>query len=280
MLYQKLLTGNHPYFLNVIHMPGFEEHRHPELELNYCLKGSCRFRVDKKEYDLKEGDLIIIGSMISHEVPIHHEPDNLIMTVEVGPVLLMGYFDLFSKAIFHNPLYHLKNNEENNAIYDQLSSLLDETAVLHLNRCDFSELLIKSNLYKICAHLLQLSMQNAENASAHRSLRDISKIEKALDIIHDKFAEPLSVEQVATLCGYSNSNFCKVFKNITGDTFHNVLNRHRVENACCFLQGSNMSIENIAIHVGFTDAKSFCRVFKNFMGVTPGTYRNRQTEEI
>lgn len=277
MLHQKLLTGNHPYFLNVIHTPGFEEHRHPELELNYCLKGSCNFRIDKKDYELQEGDLVIIGSMVAHEIPKPQTPDNHILTVEVGPVFLMGYFELFSKAIFHKTLYHLKNTENQIAIYDQLAHLLEEIADLHLHKNEFSELLIKSNLYKICAHILQVSMQNATDNTVSRSLRDIAKIEKALDVIHDKFADPLTVEQVATLCGYSNSNFCKIFKNITGDTFHNVLNRHRIENACCFLQGSNMSVEHIASHVGFTDSKSFCRVFKSFIGVTPGTYRRQNT---
>lgn len=274
MLYQKLLTGNHPYFLNVLHMPGFEKHRHPELELNYCLRGSCNFRIDNKDYHLQEGDLIIIGSMVSHEVPMPQDSENLILTVEVGPVFLMGYFELFSKVGFHNTLHHLNCNDAHAHIYHPLSTLLKETAKLHLYKNDLSELLIKSNLYRICAYILELSMKTATDHTMVRSLRDIAKIEKALDIIHDKFAEPLTVEYVATLCGYSNSNFCKIFKNITGDTFHNVLNRHRIENACYFLQESDTPIENIATHVGFADAKSFCRVFKNFMGITPGTYRN------
>lgn len=277
MLHQKLLTGNHPYFLNVTHMPVFEEHRHPELELNYCLKGNCHIRIDKKDYELNEGDLVIIGSMLAHDIPKPQNPDNRILTVDVGPVFLMGYFELFSKAVFHKTLYHLKSTENQTDIYDQLAHLLEEIADLHLHKNELSELLIKGNLYKICAHILKVSMQCATDNTVSRSLRDIAKIEKALDIIHNKFSDPLTVEQVATLCGYSNSNFCKIFKNITGDTFHNVLNRHRIENACCFLQGSNMSVEHIATHVGFTDSKSFCRVFKNFMGVTPGTYRRQNT---
>lgn len=280
MLYQKLLAGQHPYCLGVTYFPEFEVHRHPELELNYCLKGNCRIRIDKKEYFLQEGDLVIIGSMVSHEIVGPIDPDRQVLTIEVGPMFLMGYFELFSKVSFQNPLYRSKDNSNNSSTQQLLFLLLEETASLYVHDTGISELLIKSNLYKICAYILQLSASNSKANNISNSLRNIAKIEKALEIIHDNFSEPLTIDYVADLCGYSCSNFCKIFKQITGDTFHNVLNRHRVENACCLLQDSDMSIDNIATHVGFTEVKSFCRVFKKHMGQSASEYRKNRDSKI
>ena len=77
----------------------------------------------------------------------------------------------------------------------------------------------------------------------------------------------------ADLAGYGKSNFCKIFKAITGDTFHNVLNRHRIENAYMYLSETDMTVADIGSEVGFSDTKSFCRVFKSIIGSTAGEYR-------
>jgi len=100
---------------------------------------------------------------------------------------------------------------------------------------------------------------------------------KPIELIHTHYAQPLTVEYVSSLNGYSRSTFCKIFRRITGDTFHNTLNRHRVENARRLLSETRASIETVAHQVGFRDAKSFCRVFKSLSGQSPGSYRKSTT---
>ncbi|MBQ8249989.1 MAG: helix-turn-helix transcriptional regulator [Clostridia bacterium] len=104
---------------------------------------------------------------------------------------------------------------------------------------------------------------------------NIVKIEKAIEIIYNRYSEPLDIESVSAECGYSKSSFCKIFKEITGETFHSVLNRHRIEIACMHLKNSNASVEEIALNAGFSDLKSFCRVFKKITGESSGSYRKR-----
>jgi len=81
------------------------------------------------------------------------------------------------------------------------------------------------------------------------------------------------VEDAAAVTGYGKSNFCKIFKNITGETFHDALNRRRVENACFYLRETAVTVTDIAPLTGFSDAKTLCRVFKAVTGMSPGQYR-------
>jgi AraC-like DNA-binding protein len=104
----------------------------------------------------------------------------------------------------------------------------------------------------------------------------VKKIDIALEAIYNRYNEPLDVESISALCGYSKSNFCKIFKNVTGDTFHNALNLRRVEIACLLLRDSNDTVEDIARDTGFLDSKSFCRVFKNVTNQTAGQYRKNK----
>jgi len=271
MLYQKLLIGSHPYFISVKMASAFEMHRHPEIELSYCMEGTYDIICEAKRYSLNAGDFAIVGPMTAHEFPQNNASCQR-MTIELGYAFLGEFFESFAAQNADCHLYK-KSKLQHTASYKRLIALLDETASLHLSKSNFYELSIKGNLYKISALLLQ-TLYNAQTFDIqNKKLNDIKRIDQSLEIIYNRYYEPLNIEDVSASCGYSKSNFCKIFKEITGDTFHHTLNRHRIEIACILLRESVDPIEKIAHETGFADAKSFCRVFKKFMGQNAGEYR-------
>lgn len=264
MLYQKLLMGDRPYFVAIGNTPAFEVHQHPEIEISYCMEGSYDIICEKKQYRLTAGDFALIGPMAVHEFPETGGKCKR-LTVELGYAFLGAYYEAFPSGCYIFP----KKDGEN------LQKLLAETAVLRESDAPFSDLAIQGNLYKISALFLQTLQSMARGQLQSRKMTDIRKIDKALEQIYNSYYEPLTVEAVSASCGYSKSNFCKIFKNITGDTFHNTLNRHRVEIACDLLLSGELTVETVAAKTGFADSKSFCRVFKRITGQTAGEYRKR-----
>ena len=271
MLYQKLLTGDTPYHFSYSDTlqcsDGFQEHRHPEAEFIYCFEGSFDIIIDKARARINEGALALVPPMACHEIPGSDTPRRT-MVIEAGPSLLRRHFDIFSKTKFTSPVVTLAGDIPQQR---ELMSLLEECARLKHNGSEYAELIITGNIYKICG--LILSQFTETSAEAAKDMKAVANIEKALELIHAHYAEPITVDMAASLTGYGKSNFCKLFKSIVGDTFHSFLCRKRVENACIYLRETNMPIAEIATAVGFTEAKSFCRVFKGVMGVTPGEMR-------
>jgi len=265
LLYQQLLIGEKPYIVSCSNKLGFCEHKHPEIELSYCLKGNFNIIINKELYEVEEGSMAIVSSLTAHEFPENSKKDCLRLTIIFGPTFLAQHFEGFSKSVLTSPIISLKGQQ-----HRQLREILDETVRLCQNKSDISELLIKGNLYKISAYILK---EFTEENSQKKDLRDIPNIDAALDLIRNKYSVNLTVEEAAELTGYSKSNFCKIFKRITGETFHTTLNRYRVRIAGYLLCETADSIEDIAVKVGFADSKSFCRVFKTITGKTPGTYR-------
>ena len=267
MLYQKLLMGERPYYMNVGTMRKFEEHRHSEIEMIYCMDGYLDIVVERIKYRVEEGEFVFISSMAPHEVPETGMDRHLIL--EVGPMLLSGYFEALAGKKPLHPIFSFRENP-------QFCDLVKETAELYLHPGVFSELSVRGNIFKICALVMEQLV--SENAGTHtsKSLRSVANIEKALGLIHTRFSETLSVEEVASICGYSKSNFCKIFKTITGETFHHYLNGYRVGVAKKMLTETDASVEQIAVNTGFADAKSLCRVFKDAVGVSPGGYRKNR----
>ena len=124
--------------------------------------------------------------------------------------------------------------------------------------------------------LLQL-LTRKRGLEAGENRHFAEKIGLALDMIYNRYFDDLTVDEVSAVCGYSKSSFCRVFKAVTGDTFHNTLNRHRVEIAGDMLRATRLPVEKIAEQIGYPDAKSFCRVFKRITGVSAGSYRKNKS---
>ncbi len=269
MLYQKLLMGDTPYILSCGYHneSGFQEHRHPEAEFIYCRSGSFELRIGKQVYTVTAGNLMIIAPMEAHEV-VYNGKECFIVVLEVGPSLLRKRFKAFSGGRLSSALQNLDGSTEN---LKNLRNALEETVSLYGCADEFSEFIIMGNIYKICGYILSEYAQSTQETTA--DLKAVANIEKALEMIHNRYAEPITVDMAAEATGYGKSNFCKIFKKITGETFHNVLNRQRVETACVYLDETAMSVSKIASAVGFTETKCFCRVFKNIMGITPGERR-------
>ncbi|WP_433868104.1 helix-turn-helix domain-containing protein [Ralstonia wenshanensis] len=49
----------------------------------------------------------------------------------------------------------------------------------------------------------------------------------------------------------------------------------RIEAARGLLEAGDLSLERIAVQVGYNDTSSFCRLFKDKVGLSPGAYRGR-----
>lgn len=274
MIYQSLMVGKDLYFVSVGDGTGFQAHRHPEIELSYCISGSYDILVGSQRLCMAPGDLVLVSPMTAHEFPESTCPTCRKLTVEVGPALLDSYFLPFNSMAVPYRLYRLEEAPPA-CLQGRLKGLLDEIAEYYVNKTEYSDLLMKGNTLKVSALLLQLLQTERPGEDSTSALQDITKIEKALEIIYSRYAEPLDIETVSAACGYGKSNFCKIFKAVTGETFHNMLNRYRIEVACLHLQEKDLTVEKIAYAVGFSDAKSFCRVFRNQMGETSGAYRKR-----
>lgn len=267
MLYQKLLLGEHSYFANNGYAKqGFEEHRHPEFELNYCFRGFHEISVEGKKYQLHAGDLILIPPMASHEFYKNPDTDTHSLVLVIGPTLLGRHFELFKKT-------DLQHFTPDPVIHRELIDLLAQTSGLCCDHSDFGELTTKGNIYKICAYILRFFLNDTAVKEVSRTMRTVSSIEKAITYVHENYQGKVLLEDAALLCGYSKSTFCKTFKNITGETFHSYLNHYRVKICADLLADTDLSLEEAARQTGFSDVKNLCRIFKSVMHTSPGEYR-------
>ena len=98
-------------------------------------------------------------------------------------------------------------------------------------------------------------------------------LRRVRQFISGHLAEPLSVENLASVAGLSDSHFAHSFRASTGLPPHQFIRAMRIERAQQLLRETEQSIAAIAIDCGFKDASHFARVFKTTAGVSPKRFR-------
>jgi len=98
-------------------------------------------------------------------------------------------------------------------------------------------------------------------------------VNRAKEIIEDRFAEDISLTELARLAGLSPFHLTRVFEKWFGITPHTYLTQTRIKRAKERLAGK-ARIADIAMDCGFSDQPHLTRLFKRQTGVTPGKYRN------
>ncbi|MDC3962477.1 AraC family transcriptional regulator [Polyangium jinanense] len=99
------------------------------------------------------------------------------------------------------------------------------------------------------------------------------QIRKALSLIHERPAEPWTVESLATAVALSRSSFAARFNSLVGEPPLEYLARWRMTKAAQFLREGELPLIEVAESIGYQSEASFNRAFKRWGGVAPGAYR-------
>lgn len=98
-------------------------------------------------------------------------------------------------------------------------------------------------------------------------------LRQARDLIHDRFAESLTLSGVAEAAGVHPVHLAREFRRYTGCTMGQRVRQLRVEKACQMLSSGRDSLAEIALATGFSDQSQFSKTFKSMTGLTPSEYR-------
>lgn len=265
MFYQKILPASSPYAASYsMGNKGFPMHKHHEIELHYCIKGSILMKLSETEYKVMPGEMIVVGSMTAHEL-ISKEVGTASLFIEFGPAFLHEYFDTLVDLDLGDPIIKKEDFLDSPALLSALSDMIE----LNGKSDEVSKMNSVGCIWRIASEIARIKRGESKRDEKKKSL----KIEKVISYIHAHYAEDITLDDATSLVGYSKGSFCKTFKDATGMGFHSYLNNYRIQSSLYLLKNTEMAIGEVAEAVGFSEFKSFCRVFKSVMGLTPSEYK-------
>ena len=101
-----------------------------------------------------------------------------------------------------------------------------------------------------------------------------TRVLRARDAIHARFAEPLRLDQLAREAALSPFHFLRIFRSAFGETPHQYLTRVRIEAAKRLLL-ADAPVTDVCFEVGFQSLGSFSALFARRVGAPPSAFRRR-----
>jgi AraC-like DNA-binding protein len=101
------------------------------------------------------------------------------------------------------------------------------------------------------------------------------RLRRALEYLHNHFAQELSLAEMAESAFLSEYHFAHLFKRIMGITPHQYLAAVRIEQAKRLIGESDQGIAAISAAVGYASQSHFTKVFRTITGLTPAKYREQ-----
>jgi AraC-like DNA-binding protein len=96
---------------------------------------------------------------------------------------------------------------------------------------------------------------------------------EAIRYIEGRFEEQLTLDEMARISNMSRFYFARRFKEATGHSFKEFLNRRRVQEAKDLMKRDGLNISQACYAVGFGDLSYFGRVFRRIEGQSPSDYK-------
>ena len=105
--------------------------------------------------------------------------------------------------------------------------------------------------------------------------RLMDRLWAARRIIDERFAEPLTIDEIGRVAGLSTYHFIRAFRRAFGCTPGRYLRERRLTRARQLLATCDLAVTDVCLAVGFESLGSFCTLFRRSEGETPAAFRAR-----
>jgi AraC-like DNA-binding protein len=257
----------------------FSWHYHPEYELTLIEKGSGQRIIGDSIADYGPGDLVFLGPNLPHTwrssapssppAEMHsaiiiqfreaHLGHDLLELREMRPLA-----QLFSRSqgglAFSTP-------EATRKAIPQMTALLKLTGA--------------RRTLALLSLLLDLAAEESASVLSSSNVRPLCRVEEEQKMnaiclfLSRNSRSPIHYDKLARQVAMDRASLCRFFKRASGRTMSEYVNEVRLSEAMKLLSETDMSLLDIAEHVGFHNYANFCRQFKKSKGTSARAIRQQ-----
>lgn len=248
-------------------------HWHTDLEIIMPIENIYTVVVNQRKYELNPGDIILIPSGEIHELYAPKSGRRIIMLCDNSVLNSLRGIDSLQNGFY--PCILIRSEKEN-PIYSILSSLIRQIMEEYKKQEPLYEVLINSLFMNFLVTVCRNCINYTNPALGEQKQKQHRYIEKFLTVckyINDHCTEDITVNELATLAGYSRYHFARLFYDFSGISYFDYIMKRRIMYAENLLCNPNLSVVDIAMKSGFNSLATFNRNFKSVKKCTPSEYR-------
>ena len=120
----------------------------------------------------------------------------------------------------------------------------------------------------------ELMLVFAQEVQRYKSYRTgHPAMDQCLAYIYERIDYPISLADLAQVCGYSESRLQHIFPRYTGTTVTGYIRREKVKKAKFLLEHTDLSCASVGQKLSFCNQSFFIKTFKQETGMTPTQYK-------
>ena len=252
----------------------FPEHTHDFIEAVYMCSGQTTHIINGKKLILKEGELLFLGQNARQEILPAGEKD-----IAVNFIIQPAFFDktLEMLGAEETPIKNflissLFDSENQSYLHFKVAGVLPvQNLIENLIWTLISNTTNKRNINQTTMGLLFMQLLNHTDKLSYESREDRA-IMDIFRYIEGNYKNG-SLTEAASLLHYDFYWLSHEIKNRTGKTYTEHLQEKRLSQASYLLKNTSLSVEEIALAVGYENKSYFHRIFSAKYGTSPKKYR-------
>ena len=256
-----LVKKTDPYY-------NMEYHWHTEIEFIKILKGKFPIKLNENLIIAKENDILFISPEMLHG----GTPKNCIYECIVCDTNMLfknnNICNSFFKKVLDNKIsinFDIFKNKDINFYLNKIFQCIKEKNLGY-------EFLIQGYLYIIFGIVIEKKLYS-ENKDISKNQSKLNKLKSVLEYIEKEYQNTITLEDLANKMNLTPKYFTKIFREMTGKTPIQYINKYRIKRACDMLLLTNLSITEICLQCGFNDISYFIKIFKKEKNISPKKFR-------
>ena len=231
------------------------EHSHENAHFCFVLQGTYTESHKKQQMECGPFTLTFRPPGEVHEDTFHNQ-EVQVFTIEIPP--------RWMERLQQDSIYLAHSINFQGGFITRLS----ERLVKEFHRMDTGAgLIIEGLTLELMAETARRSAQNTGPTIPHW-------LKQARDLLHARFAEHLTLEQIASEVGVHPIHLASVFRQKYHCTVGEYTRQLRIDYACREIAKGETPLAIIALEAGFAHQGHFSSTFKRLTGYTPASYRN------
>ncbi len=253
-------------------------HWHEELELTLVRAGRLRYAVGLANFEAGEGELLLILPNTLHAARQLGQTRAVTDSVVFHPRMLAAAEPDVCTSRFIRPLLEgtLRRPVRvcpGEPLHDAFRRCFEALWACRQDAAPVCALRAKAAAFGLMSLIWQGADEDERGEAPRQAGLHEEKLKRVLSYLQAHYAETVTVNELAAMCGFSQAHFMNLFKRYMNCTCIKYVNELRLSHAALALEEGGKTVMQAALDCGFSNISYFNRMFKQKYHMTPREYR-------
>lgn len=282
-LIQQPANANQTYYSRLYQ--GASNNSFRNVSIKYVIEGLEHYRIDREEYSLSAGQLLLANQQPNGSVYFDSEEIAVGVCIDIHPGTMYDALRTMNRFYRQDPDKLLEHQDKTQLIFDHVYNIKQSPLrrkIQPLERALVNNLMpepLDEDWYFELAELI--AIQESEHNRALRALDSVKastrqeiyrRLLQGRRYMDEHFLQNPLISEVAQHCCMSEFHFFRSFKQAFRSTPHQYMLRKRLELASKLIRFGDMNLSQVAAECGFPDLAAFSKTFKKHFQMAPSRY--------